>query len=347
MDILAPLEKYLKVAWNCEFLWWLVAAAASFLVLRWIRARLIRHVRGRLEQRENHWFEYVAVLLRRTQAWFLLIAAGCVWGLLIVPPSPGILAVVYYGGVVAIWLQAALWADAMLSVALDRYIRLRKKNVEYGAADVTTLSALSFLGRMTIWIVAVLAVLKNLGTDITPLIAGFGIGGVAVALAAQSILSDLFASASIILDRPFALGDFIAVDDKMGIVEHIGLKTTRLRSISGEQIIFANADLLKSRIHNHQRLTERRVEFTIRVACGTAYEKVETIPRLLREAIEALQPVRFERAHFVKFGDSGLVFEAVYHVLTSDYNVYMDVRQAVNFAVFRRFAEENIQFAGG
>jgi len=344
-DIFVSLKQYLQDAWKSEVLWWLIATAVAFLVLRLVRGQIIRHVQAAAEKREGHWLEDVAVLLRRTKTWFLLIAAAYVCGRSFTLPSR-IFSVVVFCAVVAMWSQAALWADALLSAALARYIKRRREAEKLDSADVTTLSALGFLGRMTIWTAAVLLALMNLGVDVTALIAGFGIGGVAVALAAQSILSDLFASASIVLDRPFALGDFIAVDNKMGTVEHIGLKTTRLRSISGEQIIFANADLLKSRIHNHQRLRERRVEFTLNVAYNTPYEKAAAIPGLLRESVEAQKPVRFERAHFARYGDSALVFEMVYHVLTADYNIYMDVRQAVNLAVFRRFAEEKIELAG-
>ena len=239
-------------------------------------------------------------------------------------------------------IQAALWADAVLLFAIARYA---KRHREVDAASVTTLSALGFLGRLVIWTAAVLLAVANMGVDVTAMVAGFGIGGVAVALAAQNILGDLFASASIVLDKPFVLGDFIVVGDEMGSVEYIGLKTTRLRSLSGEQLIFSNTDLLKSRIHNYKRMAERRVLFTVGVEYDTPYEKVAAIPAMLRQAIEAQKPVRFDRAHFAKYGDWALIFEVVYYVLSADYNVHMDVQQAINLELFRRFAEEKIEFA--
>ena len=203
--------------------------------------------------------------------------------------------------IVALLVQAALWADALLDFAVARSADGRK---EADPASATTLGALGFLGRLAIWTAAVLLVMANLGINVTALVAGFGIGGVAVALAAQNILGDLFASASIVLDKPFVLGDFIVVDDKSGTVEHIGLKTTRLRSLSGEQLIFSNADLLKSRIHNYQRMSERRAALSINVAYGTPYEKLAAIPAMLREAVESQPQARFDRAHFARLGPS-------------------------------------------
>jgi small-conductance mechanosensitive channel len=201
------------------------------------------------------------------------------------------------------------------------------------------------LGRLALWSTVALLVLANLGIDVTAMVAGLGIGGIAVALAAQNILGDLFASASIVLDKPFVIGDFIIVGEDMGTVEHIGLKTTRVRSLSGEQLVFANNDLLKSRIRNFKRMNERRAAFGIGVTYQTPAEKLAAIPAMLREAVEAQSPTRFDRAHFKQYGDSALLFEVVYYVLSPDYNLYMDIQQAINLAVFRRFAEEQIEFA--
>jgi len=188
-------------------------------------------------------------------------------------------------------------------------------------------------------------VLDNLGVDITALVAGLGIGGIAVALAAQNVLGDLFASLSIVLDKPFVVGDFLNVDDFLGSVEHVGLKTTRLRSLSGEQLVFSNNDLLNSRIRNYGRMFERRVVFSLGVTYETPPEKLRGIPTIIREAVEAKDKVRFDRAHFQKYGDFALVFEVVYYVLSSDYTLCMDIQQSVNLRIYERFAEEGIEFA--
>jgi small-conductance mechanosensitive channel len=176
-------------------------------------------------------------------------------------------------------------------------------------------------------------------------VAGLGIGGIAVALAIQNILGDLFASLSIALDKPFVIGDFIIVDQLLGTVEHIGLKTTRIRSLSGEQIVFSNADLLNSRIRNYKRMYERRVVFSIGVTYQTPYEKLASIGTTLKEIIESQPDVRFDRAHFREYADSSLNYEVVYYVKSPDYNRYMDIQQAINLEIYRRFQDGGIEFA--
>ena len=166
-----------------------------------------------------------------------------------------------------------------------------------------------------------------------------------MALAAQNVLGDLFASLSIVLDKPFVLGDVISVGTDTGTVEKIGLKTTRLRSLSGEQLIFANADLLKSRIRNLKRMYQRRVAFTVAVAYGTPREKLAAIPQMVREIVEALQSTRFDRCHLKELGDAALLFETVYFVLSPDYRLYMDIQQGINLAIYERFQNQQITLA--
>jgi len=244
--------------------------------------------------------------------------------------------------VVTLLLQAAIWGHHFI----DSWTRhtLRVKRTE-DAASTSTVAVLAFLARLGLWSFVLLLALDNLGFNITALLTGLGIGGVAVALAAQNILGDLFASMSIVLDRPFEVGDFIVVGDQLGTVEYIGLKTTRVRSLSGEQIVFSNADLLNSRIRNYKRMHERRVPFTFGVVYQAPPDLLESIPALVRACIEAQAKTRFDRAHFKEYGDSALVFEAVYFVLDADYNVYMDIHQAVLLALFRRLRERGIEFA--
>jgi small-conductance mechanosensitive channel len=219
--------------------------------------------------------------------------------------------------------------------------RLRQED----PAGATTLTALTVLARIGLWAALLLLALDNVGIDITTLVAGLGIGGVAIALATQNILGDLFASLSIVLDKPFVVGDFIIVGDLLGTVEHVGLKTTRVRSLSGEQLVFSNADLLGSRIRNYKRMVERRIVFSLGVTYQTSEEQLASIPGMLRGIIAAEPGVRFDRAHFKEYGDSALTFEVVYFVLDPDYNVYMDTQERINFAIFRRFAGDGIDFA--
>jgi small-conductance mechanosensitive channel len=196
-----------------------------------------------------------------------------------------------------------------------------------------------------VWGCIVLLALDNLGVNISTLIAGLGVGGIAVALATQKILGDLFASLSIIMDRPFVVGDFLVLGNEMGTVENIGLKTTRVRSLSGEQLILSNSDLLSSRIRNYGRMFERRIVGSFGVTYDTAFEKIRKIPKMVKTAIEAQEKVRFDRAHFKSHGASSLDFEYVYYVLSPSYNTYMDIQQAINLELHRRFLEEKIEFA--
>jgi len=213
------------------------------------------------------------------------------------------------------------------------------------ADAVTTVSSVGFITKILLWTIILLIALDNLGINISALVAGLGIGGIAVALAVQNILGDLFASFSIFLDKPFVIGDFIIVDTYLGTIEHIGLKTTRVRSLSGEQLVFANADLLKSRIRNYKRMYERRVVFTLGVIYQTSYEKLKKIPEIIQDIIEKQTQTRFDRAHFKEYGPYSLNFEIVYWVESPDYNLYMNIQQKTNLEIFQRFDDENIEFA--
>jgi small-conductance mechanosensitive channel len=199
--------------------------------------------------------------------------------------------------------------------------------------------------NIVIWTMGILALFHNLGYDVTTIVAGLGIGGIAVALAAQNILGDLFNYFVIFFDRPFEIGDFIVIDDKKGTVEHIGIKTTRVKSLSGEQLVFSNSDLTQSRIHNFKKLERRRITFTIGVVYQTTKEQLEEIPTIIRKAIENSGPTTVDRVHFANFDKSSLNFEAVYFVENADYNVYMDIQQKVNLTLFDEFDKRGIEFA--
>lgn len=217
-----------------------------------------------------------------------------------------------------------------------------------GQPDPSIASASGIIRFMTMLVLGALLILfalANMGVEITPLITGLGIGGIAVALAAQSILGDVFGSLTILFDKPFLVGDFIVVGDKMGTVEQIGVKTTRIRALSGEQLVFANTDLMASRIQNFKRMAERRVSFAIGIAYETPVETVARVPAIIRECIEARKSVRFDRAHFKTLGTYALEFEAVYFVMANDPTTHMDHQQNINIDLMRRFAAEKIEFA--
>jgi small-conductance mechanosensitive channel len=244
--------------------------------------------------------------------------------------------------VISSTLQVGFWGQRAITMWMDHQ---RDRLVKTDPGAVTTLQGISYLARAALWAAVVLLMLDNLGYNVSALLAGLGIGGVAIALALQNILGDLFASLSIALDKPFVTGDFIVVDDKMGTVSRVGLKTTRLTSLSGEQLVFSNSDLLGSRIRNYKRMQERRVAFSLGVTYQTASELLEEIPVVAREIIEHTGQTRFDRAHFKEFGASAFIFEVVYYVLNPDYITYMDCQQHINLELRRRFEERGIEFA--
>ncbi len=196
-----------------------------------------------------------------------------------------------------------------------------------------------------IWVLGFVFLIDNLGYDVTTIVAGLGIGGIAIALAAQTVLGDLFSYFVIFFDRPFEIGDFIVVDDKMGTVEYIGLKTTRLKTLSGEQLICSNKDLTDARVHNFKRMEKRRVVFKLGIVYQSTGEMLEKIPGLVKEIIEKQEGVQFDRGHFSGFGNFSLDFEFVYYVNGGDYNVYMDKQQAIYLDIFKTFEKEKIEFA--
>jgi small-conductance mechanosensitive channel len=243
---------------------------------------------------------------------------------------------------VAVFLQFGIWISALLDFWIAR---TRNIQPDTGGVETGRLDPFSFLGRLVLWTLVLLLVLDNMGVNVTALATSLGVGGIAVALAVQNILGDLFASLSIVIDKPFVIGDSIAVDSLSGTVEHIGLKTTRIRSSTGEQLIVANSDMLKARLRNYKRMQERCITFSFTVPFSTAADQLEKIPQLVREAIEGREAVRFDRAHFKDLGGNAYLFEVVYWVRLPDYRVYMDAQQAINLALVRAFAREGVQLS--
>ncbi|MHB1329557.1 MAG: mechanosensitive ion channel family protein [Gemmatimonadales bacterium] len=323
---------------------WLVAA--SLAALTWAALLVIRRlISGRLTalaaSTSGKWDDLIVAALNRTKTFFFLTVSVVVGAQALTLP-PRVASFLGHLMAIVLLVQAGIWASLIAKTLLDRYAASRAEG-DRGAA--TMVGAFGFLVQLLVWTAVFLLVLSNLGIDITALIAGLGVGGIAIALATQNILGDLLASLAIVLDKPFAIKDFIIVGDLMGSVEHIGLKTTRVRSLSGEQLVFSNADLLSSRIRNYGRMFERRVVLSIGVEYETPRQKLEQVPGILKEAIEAQEGTRFDRSHFATFGSFSLDFESVYYVLTPDFNRHMDIQQAINFRIHERFEAEGIGFA--
>lgn len=323
---------------------WVAAAAITLGALLWLRLvkAVGRRFAGRPRPPELDLTGILGAVLRRTSLPLLTLLALYL-GLLALELSTGLRTWTRTLAIIAVLFQIAIWLDGLWLLWVEVY---QRKNMTADASRVTTVRAGSFVVRLVLFTLVLLLALDNIpGVEVTALITGLGVGGIAVALAVQSILADLFASLSITLDKPFVIGDAINVGEFNGTVEHIGLKTTRLRSLGGEQLVFANSDLLNSRIRNYKRMSERRAVFRFAVVYDTPPDQLERIPALVREAIESLPDTRFDRAHFQKFGDSSLDFEAVYWLTDPDYNLFMDRQQAINLALVRRFAAEGIEFA--
>ena len=330
--------------YGAELRQWIFAAAAALVIavaLRLVQAYVVRKLRSRATPSDTDVIAFAVDLVRRTSLPVLVTIALYVGALVAVLP-PNVERLLRTLMVVAVLLQIALWLNRTVSFLLTRHFT---RTLDEDAARATTIAFLGFLVRLALWTVILLVALDNLGVNVTALVAGLGIGGIAVALATQSILGDIFASLSIVLDKPFVVGDFIVVDSLMGHVEHVGLKTTRVRSTSGEEIIFANSELLKSRIRNYRTSFERRVVFAVGVTYQTPHAKLARIPTIIREIVGQQANARFERAHFAKFAESSLIFEVVYYVLTSDETTYMDIQQAINLGLYARFPREGIEFA--
>lgn len=312
---------------------------ASMLLIGLVRGLL----RRRLRKADETVTEVDDVLLSVVERTKLILLALPVLHLSLAPLTlhPKLTVALRFVAVLGFMLQAGLWASALAEFWMTRHKR------EKGSDPValTTLSALSVVLKIAVWIIVGVVTLDNLGFDVTALVTGLGIGGIAIALATQNILGDLFASLSIIVDKPFVIGDFITVGQDAGRVEKIGMKTTRVRSLTGELLVFSNGDLLQSRIRNYRPMLERRVLLQFGVTYQTPPEKLAGIPQMVRAIIERQDRVRFDRGHFVGFGDSSLNFEFVYFTLSPEYSVFSDIRQVVGLEVVSAFAAEGIEFA--
>ncbi|HZW38274.1 MAG TPA: mechanosensitive ion channel domain-containing protein [Ignavibacteriaceae bacterium] len=215
-----------------------------------------------------------------------------------------------------------------------------------GESRQKQLNGIINLFSFLIWVLGFVFLLDNLGFKVSAVITGLGIGGIAIALAAQAILADLFSYFVIFFDRPFEIGDFIVVGDKSGSVESIGIKTTRLRSLTGEQLVVANTDLTNSRVHNYKRMERRRIQFSFKVDPNTQVDKLNSIPLIVRTVIEQNEKIAtFDRSHFSSFTDYGFMFESVYYVESADYNIYMNIQQKINLQLTEEFNQQGIKFA--
>jgi len=324
---------------------WLLALGvmtASFIIARAGVGFLLKNMQTRA-RKPNAYVSHIAVeVLSSTSNTLLLLASILIGvGVLDLPER-------WLGRVSSLWfvvaaLQVGLWANRAIALALLHYFARHSHSEIHQKSALATLSLWG--AKVFLWAVVLLAMLSNLGVNITAFVASLGVGGIAVALAVQNILGDLFASLSIAVDKPFEVGDFIVVGTLAGTVEHVGLKTTRIRSLSGEQIVMANAQMINVTIQNYKRLQERRIVFEFALPHDCSIDQIKQVPAIVERIIKAQEKTRFDRSHFRGFGESALEFETVYIVLDPSYNVYMDVQQAINLGMMEAFAKIGVRFA--
>ena len=326
-------------------LWqWLIAGAvalASMAIAIAVRRFARRKYESYAGTTRTELFEFPAFVLSRTSRLLILTIGACA-SLLALDMAGKSAGVLHSAVTIAAFWQIGIWVSAGVIAWLERK---RRSTVIEDRAAAGSLAIVAFAARVLTWAVVLLLTLDNLGVDITALVAGLGVGGIAVALAVQNVLGDVLASLSITLDRPFIVGDFLILGEYMGSVEYIGIKSTRLRSLSGEQIVMSNADILASRVRNYGRMAERRVVFGLRVTYETPRAKLEKIAGILRSVIEEQEQTRFDRSHFAKYGTFSLEFEAVFYVLSPDYTRYMDIQQTILFRIHEELEKLGVEFA--
>jgi small-conductance mechanosensitive channel len=331
--------------WGLALVTFLVTLTVLPIVKKFIAAR--RDSRPPSERLQIHTaIDLAAVLAARTSRLFLFVVALYLASrhLTFPPPLERAETIVI---VCVFWLQVGLWGMATVRFSLDQR---RARSASLDALLVGSMEVIVFCAGLIIWAMVTLLALDNLGVQIKPLLAGLGIGGIAIALAVQTVLGDLLASMSITLDKPFIIGDSLTIGDFQGTVEHIGIRSTKLRSLSGEQLILANADLIKARLRNFGRMGDRRVVFQFGISHDTPTQELATIPGEVRKIVEARPDTRFDRCHFLTFGDTAagntaMVFELVYFMTNPDYARYADTQQAINLALLDRLRELKVQLA--
>jgi len=347
MVIPTPLADVLRTEFlhNSVQAWLTAALTAAIVLLVGLLARrlLVARLSKISERTTNQLDDMVVGMIARTRTWFV-ISLALVAGLAPLTLPPRLAMLVAPATKLAFLWQTALWCAA----GVEFWVKHQLEN-RTGSGDRTSIAMISAMGvgaTVLIWILILLTALRTVfGVEITPLITGLGVSGIAVALAVQNILGDLLAALAIVFDKPFDVGDPIGVDQISGTVERIGLKTTHIRSTSGEQIIIGNGDLLKSRLRNYRRMQQRRVVLLLDVTYDTPPAMLERIPKMVEAIVKAQQPVKFDRSHVASFGESAIRIETIYFVTSPDYNLYMNIQQAIYLEVMRQFEAQQVKFA--
>lgn len=241
--------------------------------------------------------------------------------------------------------QSILILQNVIDYILERKILKNVEGVDDAKNKKAAIKLLSQIFKIVLWVVGMLMILANLGVDITSLVAGLGVGGIAIAFALQGILGDLFASFSIFLDQPFKVGNYVQAGTEAGTVKKVGIKTSRIQTLNGEELVIANTDIASARIRNFSKMDKRRIKFNIGIVYGTKSQRLKEIPEIIKSIIKRERDAEFGRAKFTTFGDSALIFEILYHVKSSDLDLYLDIQERVNLAIYEEFERKKIEFA--
>ena len=309
-------------------------------IIRLFKGPVLRKVRSLTERTTSEFDDFLVDSIDRfgvTALYVFLVSIGLRYLTL----SIGVANFVRIVSVVIITFLIIRFISSVVLMLLTRYVRSQ----DDGEEKVKQLYGLMVIINIAIWSIGILFLFSNLGFNVTAIIASMGIGGIAIALAAQNIVGDIFNYFVIFLDRPFEVGDFVAIDDKSGVIEYIGLKTTRIKTLPGEQLVFSNSDLTSSRIHNYKKMERRRITFTLEVVHQTPYDQLKEIPDLIKSVVKEHRPITFDRAHFFSYEDSSLKFEVVYYVESADFNIYMDIQQSINLRLYQELGDRGINLA--
>lgn len=322
---------------------WLILAGvitAILIALRLIKFIVIGKIKKWADKTETTWDNFIIEVAERNVIPLLYVSAFY-FPLLASDISDKITPILH----IAFLISLTFFTLRTISAAFKKFIHSFIRRDEDGDAKEKQAAGLIVVANIIIWAVGVIFLVDNLGYNVTTLIAGLGVGGIAIALAAQAVLGDLFSYFVIFFDRPFEIGDFVTLDKEAGVIEYIGIKTTRIRTLSGEQLICSNTDLTNSRLHNYKRMEKRRVVFSIGVVYHTSGQKLAAVPEIVKNIIRSIPDVQLDRGHFSGFADSSIRFEFVYYVLDPDYNLYMDRQQSIYLAIAAEFEKHGIEFA--
>ncbi|MCX7835644.1 MAG: mechanosensitive ion channel family protein [bacterium] len=318
----------------------LVVSITLWLVLQIAKSLTIRRIHRLAKKTDTKFDDGIVLLIQKTKPFFLLLI-GLYFGSKFLILTPKVELYLFRFFVVFFSLQIILWGNALI----EFFLYERKKNQTDTVVTSTTFGIIGFVAKLVVWSVVLLIMLSNLGVNITAVITGLGVGGIAIALATQKILGDIFSSFIIVFDKPFEVGDFIVINEFRGRVERIGLKTTRLRSISGEEIIIPNSNLIDSRIQNFRRMEERRVQFTFNVEYTTPKELLEQIPMEIKKIIDEHGQTKFDYCGLRNLGEHAFQFETAYFITDRDFQLFVHIHHEINLKIVERFRELGVKFA--